>query len=214
MALINSIHLLCDWSFCLNQQITYICYFVASHLFFCFNIVALFGAFWCCYSKIFIFSLKVALFGHVQVISCAISLVRRLKYPHSFSFPSNFVCYLFLFFTVFCCVCFSGQCNYSPFALFLLSSSCYIDVLMLSSMQMSPLPLFFLGTYILCYSCDVRLYTLSLFFLFPGPFVFVDLGELTCIFTLSPFLISSNSFSVLFIHSAFLLCYPRSHIFL
>ena len=91
--LIYFIRLLCDWSFRLNCHIIFICYFVASCLFFLWH--SPYGVVSCCYQERFSFHLKVSFFSHVQISSCEMSLICGLKYSYS-CFSSHF-CFLLIF---------------------------------------------------------------------------------------------------------------------
>ena len=151
--LICCIHLLCDWSFRLYRHIVYIGYFVASCLF-------LHMALFCATIKRDLVSLvRFPFLSHVQIFSCEISLVCRLKCLHS-------------------CL-FSHFCFQVIFALLILVLSILFPVVVISLplciyastlfwMKASPLPPSFLSTFSLwrlSLRCKVLRIAMSFLFL-------------------------------------------------
>ena len=166
--------LLCDWSFCLYHHITYICCFVASAILamIWFVPMALFCA---AIRRDSISILRFLFLGHDHVSSCGISLVYRLKCQYS-CFPSHF-CFLGFWVFLYCWCLPCLYCFWSQWFVFLRAFLWSLRVMV--SMHQCYLQfwrviflLLFL-TYIVCNLWDVRLYTLSLVFLFSGPFVSV-----------------------------------------
>ena len=160
-ALIYRIYLLYDWSFRFYHHITYICNFVASYLF----LLLVSGFFWRCFvllsEEILLLSLKVSL-SHVQLISCEISLVCRLKYSYS-CFSANFCFLAISVLMVFVLsVLFLVVVTRRLQRFFMLSSSRCIDASTLFSMLASLLSLSFLAhTVCLHHLWDVKPYASS-----------------------------------------------------
>ena len=142
--LICSIRLLCNWSFRLGHYIIYICNFVPSILALTlFVLMALF----CAAIRIDSFSLlRISFLSHIQVFSCEISIVCRLKYSYS-CFSSVFIFWLFFLLKLVFSVFFLIVVISLPLRLFMLSSSRCIGTSTLFSMLVSPFPPSFLNTY-------------------------------------------------------------------
>ena len=112
-ALAYYIQLLCDWSFHLHHHITYICYFIVLSIF------ALTKLWCCCCAAIrrdSVSLLRLPFLYHVQVFSCDISLVCRLKCSYS-CFSSLCPFFDCSYFVDACVVCISsGRWNQSSSA--------------------------------------------------------------------------------------------------
>ena len=91
--LIYSVHLLCDWSFRLYQHIVYIYYLVVYCLFLLWH--SPYGVICAAIRRDSVSLLRCPFLYHVQVFSCEISFVCRLKYPTVFL--SFHFCFLVIF---------------------------------------------------------------------------------------------------------------------
>ena len=93
--LIYYFRFLWDWSFRLYHHLIYICYFVVSCLFCALTLCVLIASFWAAIKRDSFSFLRFSFLSHVQVFSCEISLVCRLKSPCR-CFSSHF-CFLVIF---------------------------------------------------------------------------------------------------------------------
>ena len=90
--------------------------------------------------------IKFSFLSHVQVFSCEMLFISRLKRPELFFFPFLFPIYCRSVVHSVVCLVFDG-CNQSSSVFFMSPSSRCIDAAMLSSMLESSLPPSFLDTY-------------------------------------------------------------------
>ena len=127
--------------------------------------------FWAAFKIDSVSFLKFPFHCHVLVFSYEISIVCRLKYPHS-CFSSQFCFLVVVPLNIMLSVLFLVAISLSlPF--FTYSSNPFIDTLTLSLMLTSPLPISFLDTNRLCHFLDARSYASLLVFLSFGSFVWV-----------------------------------------